>query len=189
MNIIIVGCGSLGSWLSFSICLRSLETKEVATLTLIDLDTLEPKNLPYLFLNRDQENIYIGQPKCKVLQQLLTKYLGSNIKIRNETYEYKDHNLSNYDSINIDCRDSTSESSDFNFKLNIDSQYSMVITSPSNKSGGKRQPYIFGNSKYYSMLFSNLVVEKYIFKFNEYKNQERKEHLYDLKELNSRVKQ
>ena len=67
--ITIIGCGTLGSAVAYSLALRSLDS-DINKLYLIDDDVLEIKNLPYLFMV-DHLHQNIHKPKVMILKSIL----------------------------------------------------------------------------------------------------------------------
>jgi len=180
MDLILVGCGNLGSSIGYAILLKSLEEK-ISSLTLIDDDIIEEKNFPYLFINNQTEyRKFIGSPKVLCLKWIL-KQINKDVHIYDLYDKYENIEFSkNY--IAIDARDTGSENSFFKFKINGDGKYGKVIINPkTDNKNNFRKNYVLGESKYYSSLFSFIVCEYMIFNNENMISSERKEYIFDLK--------
>lgn len=154
-NISIVGCGTLGSSLAYMLALRHKDNN-IDKLTLIDNDILEDKNLPYITMTSKE---YLYLPKVMVLRDILTNISDINIEIYYETYPQID--ISD-DSYMIDCRDTSSECSNFSLKLNIDGYYGFINRGPKDIPVVRSSRYTINNSNYYSILFAGIIT-RYIF--------------------------
>lgn len=178
MNITIVGCGTLGSSLAYALSLKSIEGN-VDSITLVDNDVIEEKNLPYLYVNNKVDyDKFIGSPKVICLQYIIKQI--THIPIYRYYDKYEDVKFNN-DQILIDSRDTGSQDSIFKYKLNIDGSFGRIIVNPEYSSSipKKRNKYIIGDSRYYSHIFSFLVCEKVLF---NYPNFDRKEIIIDLRD-------
>jgi len=159
----IIGCGGLGSALAYMIMIRSLEKDlDIKQLCLIDYDTLEYKNLPYLHSNKTE---YVFMPKVIVLRDILSN-MTNDIDIRSYFGNYPDlKNLDEvdinevYDTYMIDCRDTSSECSACSIKLNLDGPFGVVNLKPDDIEGAKSSRYTINSSRYYSMLFAGMCCQ------------------------------
>jgi len=155
-QIAIVGCGSLGSFLSYHIVLKSLEQK-INKLVLVDRDSLIHKNFPFI-IGKDQLIECIGVPKVMALKHIFEDINPDlNIEIKHGSYPKIWNN--DPDFYNIDCRDTVDEHSSFNLKLNIDGDFGLINFKPEDYISSKTSRYILGDSKYNSMLFSGLCTQ------------------------------
>jgi hypothetical protein len=144
-RIAVVGCGTVGSFVSYQITLFSL-MKNLRELVLVDNDILEKKNLPYLFIT-EPESHYIGNPKIMALQYQLSS-INPLLEINNCYGIYKDNKLSKSYFV-IDCRD-ISDKQHFDLKVCCDGPYCKIIHKGSEiPENGKINSYLFENSKYF----------------------------------------
>lgn len=158
-NFTIIGCGTLGSAIAYSLVLRSLDSK-INRISLIDDDVLKVKNLPYLFLV-DHLHQWIHKPKVFILKDILHD-LNSNLEIESCPIRYpvsdKKFNKSFDDSYIIDCRDTKGVDWKCNMKSNVDGHWGSLILDPHVNLIGNESRYTIKNSRYYSMIMANLCV-------------------------------
>ena len=113
MKVAVIGCGSVGSWVSFLLprYLPSLDT-----LALVDFDIIEDKNLQYSIYTAH----HVGSKKVTVLAGIL-RYFYPHVKIEPYPCRYEDiqDKLKKYDLI-IDCTDSLPPKSCFRCGYNED---------------------------------------------------------------------
>lgn len=151
----IIGCGTLGSAIAYSLVLRSLDS-DINKIYLIDDDVLELKNLPYLFYV-DHLHQKIHKPKVLVLKDIL---YGINPKLAIETI-FKRYPINN-DQINnsytIDCRDTKESDNKCNMKAHVDGHWGSLILNTENNVANDVSRYTIKNSRYYSMIMANICV-------------------------------
>lgn len=156
INFIVVGCGGLGSFFSYQIILKSIEDKTIGEVILIDSDSLEEKNLPYI-LGKKFIKHYIGIPKAIVLADILSS-INQNIQLTPLFGKYPedtDHlQFENY--LSIDCRDSPDESSKFNYKFGLDGHFGSIIINPKDIKQKKQSRYTINYSRFNGLLFSSI---------------------------------
>jgi len=159
--ITIIGCGTLGSAMAYAITLRSLH-ENLEQLILVDNDVIEEKNLPYL---TTYSRNYLRFPKGVVLEEILR---GVNpaleIKSHHTTYpdliSLSDENKDEiFDTCMIDCRDTPQECPEHTMKLNLDGGYGIINVRPRDNGTPKTSRYVFGNTKYYAMLFAGIATQ------------------------------
>jgi len=184
MDIGIVGCGNIGSYLSYFLYQNIIPNK-INTIYLIDNDILEPKNFPYLFINSRNRigKKYISNKKVYALKDILEHYirLDNNIHIVPLGIYYDNTDLSiNNNTMLIDCRDNLNEFSNFKLKLSIDGSFGKIVVNPKDNNINKKEPYRLRKNRFYSQLFCTLIV-------NSWKNllnyKDRAEFILDLKEF------
>ena len=147
----IVGCGSMGSSLAYSLMLKSLDDY-ISELFLIDNGLLEYKNLPYLNCGNSD---YIMKPKSFVLKSIIND-INPQVVLRTKFGDEKtDFNIDYYV---IDCRDTPSRFSRSNMKINIDGYFGLIDLNPQDKLEKLDSRYSIKNSKFYAHILSNLCV-------------------------------
>lgn len=157
-SISIIGCGTLGSILAYKIVLMSLEKNiSINNLYLVDNDSLDIKNLPYLFISETRNNAIFGKPKPEVLKSLLSpinKKLNI-ISIHDSFPLNDDHNI--YRTFMIDCKDDLHCDSRFNIKLNFDGAYASLRTKIDDiELVQTKNKYSFGNSRLHADYLSSI---------------------------------
>jgi hypothetical protein len=179
-SILISGCGNLGSILSYMLVLKSLNDKKIKNIYLFDDDLLHEPNLPYLFLNKYQED-FIRKPKVYALSFII-KNISKNVKIFPYFLKYPENEIDiESNTIKIDCRDTENNSEKFNIKLCQDGKYGRLIFNPKKINQKiKTGNYNFEIDKYQSFIFVSDVC-KLIFK-GEFKNGKYTEYLFDYRE-------
>lgn len=166
-DVCIVGCGGVGSLLSWILSLKFNDYENNHKMTLIDHDILVDSNLPYLFMNREEatNRNFLYSPKVYCLQNQLMK-INNNLNISCQYCKYPDERIiMNKESINIDCRDTDGQSSDFNIKLLHDGNFGRIIINPDNKIANGNGRYTYSSSKYKCLMFLTKAV-KFIFEQN-----------------------
>lgn len=195
MNIVIVGCGSLGSWLSFCICLRNNMGFKIGKITLIDYDIITPSNLPYLFFspnNYKHSNTLIGKSKSLVLSKVLINIFGKYAEIISIEEKYSDfiNKKKENNEYWIDCRDDPSEDKIFNLKCSIDYSFGKIIINPKNNPKYLRTSCSISNNPFFSMCLSTIICNEYIFSLDKIQSDKRIEIIYNLKgKLDERIMQ
>jgi len=160
MNLIIVGCGSIGSKLGI---ISSFDPR-IENLYLIDNELLEYKNIPYILgLSSNEHKKYISCPKINLLKDYILK-INNNIIIK----EYKElvGEIKNKkdNSIYVDCRDRKSCDMNFNLRLRYDGIYGSIIKNPNFISSvTEKGNYELGNFNLYSFRLCKIVYEEFIF--------------------------
>ena len=159
-NITIIGCGTLGSAVAYSLALRSLDS-DINKLYLVDDDVLEIKNLPYLFMV-DHLHQNIHKPKVMILKSILND-INKDLEIvprycEFPTESYTESDKEEFDkSLWIDCRDNTSTDG-CNIKLNVDGFWGSLRIEPAHVEEIKESRYTIKNSRYFSMILANICV-------------------------------
>lgn len=165
-SISIVGCGTLGSSLAYQLCQLSLEKDiNIKSLFLVEYDTLESKNLPFLSIGRGSS--HIGLPKGEALS-LIINDINPKLQIHSicEKYPLPEGHIC-YHSRMIDCRDTVGEDPRFFMKINNDGQFGLINLNPKDKFKTKKTRYQFNNSRYYANIMSMIVCQILI--DNEYR--------------------
>jgi len=154
-RITIIGCGTLGSSLAYKLGLLSLEdNSNLTSITLVDSDYLEEKNIPYLHLGKTSP--LIDLPKSLALRNIIrdvNPYLKVDYVV--DSYPIRSANGTLGGSL-IDCRDTTNEDPNCFMKVNIDGPFGKIILNPGEVKG-KSSDYKIGNSRYYADLLSVTV--------------------------------
>jgi tRNA A37 threonylcarbamoyladenosine dehydratase len=172
-KIMIVGCGNVGSALSYCFCLKYLDIGfNFDELLLIDPDIIqEHNNFGILGMNKE----YINCPKSYILREEL-KNINNDININ---YMINDFNaIKNYSYLNnflkIDCRDSSEYNSFFNIKCCCDGNNGIIVINPKD-SIGRSSNYRFWASKYNAFKLSLHTVDLI---YNEkYKEESEKKYI------------
>lgn len=151
MNLIVVGCGTVGSTLLNLLALKSVEYPlNYKKIVLIDPD-----------FEKSNYDLY---PKVYSLHD---KMVDINPRLKIDTYVSSfsgcyDTIIENYnkkESVFIDCRDSEDSSSLFLYKISSDGPYGKIIKYPKDFIG-MPQNYSVSNSPYYSILTVSKVIEE-----------------------------
>jgi len=156
INFIVVGCGGLGSFFSHQIALKSIEDETIGEIILVDSDSLEEKNLPYI-LGKKFIKHYIGIPKAIVLADVLSSINQNlqSIPLFGKYPEETNHlQFENY--LSIDCRDSPDESSKFNYKFGLDGHFGSMVVNPRDIKQKKQSRYTIAYSRFSASLFSSI---------------------------------
>ena len=182
-KITIIGCGNVGTCLSYTILLSTLENKiNIKTLTILDPDIIEEHNFPYgiTMMNHREYKHYIGYPKGFLIVEELIDInekiqVGTFAEIYSEIYKKKDNEFI------IDCRDSNSQIESSDIKLSCDGNYGKIIVNPKNKKGEPKN-YTFYRSKFSSLFLScfcvNIITK--MLQGEIYQDKEEKTIVYEL---------
>lgn len=158
-KITVVGCGTLGSFFAYKLALSSIQNDiHIERLYLIDNDSLDDGNLPYLTLTKldSKERNLLGKSKAIILASLLHR-ISPNLDIRAlyKTYPLEgNHEI--YETLMIDCRDTSNCDEKFFMKINIDGKYASIKLRPRQIETDESTRYSFGNSRYYADLLSTI---------------------------------
>lgn len=159
-KITLVGCGTIGSALAYNLCLLSLDAGCcVSKIYLIDHDTLDEKNLPYLDLGENTN--LLGVNKTDVLKHLLSK-INPHIELISIPKRFEDMSYYKEKTFMVDCRDSINQDSIFDLKLNIDGHFGNINTNPQTNEEEGDSRYRFSNSKFCANVLATIVC-RYIF--------------------------
>jgi molybdopterin/thiamine biosynthesis adenylyltransferase len=165
-NCTIIGCGSLGSFIAYNLCLYNNKVNRIKTLTLIDKDDIDAKSFPYVTLNDKKK---IGKPKVNVLSKLLLD-VNSDITIKKEYKDINDITLSDRNNLIIDCRDNVHLLRDYyNLKLNIDCNFGSIFIHGKQQltdaydyryihSSTDSSEYVLGKDLFYMNLFACYLI-------------------------------
>jgi hypothetical protein len=161
-ELVIVGCGTLGSVLSHLLVLKNKDIGNIVKkITLIDNDIIESKNIPYLFI--DSSSPLINTPKSVALKYQLD-LLSTDTNIISVYDDFKNVSLSNNRSYIIDCRDEPDEQSIFKLKLCLDGDMGRIILNPKTKNSTiKKSNYTFDRKYFTPYEFASYVCTKFIF--------------------------
>ena len=173
----IVGCGTVGSHLAQKLAFMSREPDcPLSTLNLVDMDTIDAKNFPYLYSSSEKN---IGVPKVLVLSRLISQ-INPELIIQTFNTNYP-RKVSEYGTgFMVDCRDAKKSSNRFDIKLNIDGEWALIGINPQKKPDGETGRYRMGNSRFYADSLA-LVACRLIFN-SAYKNKYADgEYIVDLK--------
>jgi len=156
-KITIAGCGTLGSILCLKLCLLSREEDvNISEINLIDFDEIDIKNFPYLTLSK---NTYRDMNKAEALAHALREVniiLKLNpIKEKLTKAVLEKHDIS--DTYLIDCRDTGSEKSYSNLKINLDGHYGRINFSPQHRKRGGDSRYRIFNSRFCADVLASIV--------------------------------
>lgn len=172
MNIVIVGCGNLGS--NIARCLYTLDNDvrkfDLNRLTLYDSDMLEEKNLPYLTV---EDSNLVGVPKVFILKDLMeSSFENVNICAYDKAYT-NDYGKYHLDSHIIDCRD-TGNKLDAFMKVTTDYNIGCIEFNTEYEEKNINGLYYFGKSSYYTNLFAYIAVDRLVNydKSNDFKRRE-----------------
>jgi molybdopterin/thiamine biosynthesis adenylyltransferase len=165
-NCTIIGCGSLGSFIAYNLCLYNNKVNRIKTLTLIDKDDIDAKSFPYVTLNDKKK---IGKPKVNVLSKLLLD-VNSDITIKKEYKDINDITLSDRNNLIFDCRDNSHLLQDYyNIKLNIDGNFGSIFLHGKQplidaykdrytQSSTDSSEYVLGKDLFYMNLFACYLI-------------------------------
>ena len=151
-KICVLGCGTLGSHISYLTVLRSLDDM-ITELFIIDKDILESKNIPYLSICEINSK-FINKPKVFTLKYLLGD-INKKLCIRTR-YGKEDVCLDEY--YVIDCRDTSESFKTTAIKVNIDGQFGSIDTDTQDKLENKQSRYSIKNSRFYSNFLASICV-------------------------------
>ena len=152
---------------------KDLDEHVVDKIVLIDKDTLEIKNLPYLNIV-SKKSSYINKPKVFALHNFINQF-NKNILVETHVCNYGDfkNGYANIirDYLLIDCRDTNEVLKNTYLKVNLDGPFGMARYNPKEKISDKISRYSYGNSKFNASLFTSLVVQQFFSRtFGEEKN-------------------
>lgn len=161
MKIMIVGCGNVGSKLAYMLALITNDNLlNLEELVLLDNDTLERSNLPYISIGVSNSEDYLGKPKVEVLYDIIHP-ICPNLKIEpiysknfisciNDEDSYSDSYFI------IDCRDTKNKHKNFHMKLNIDGAFGLISTLDNELAESHNSRYVYGKCDLYSMTFASI---------------------------------
>jgi len=172
-NIIIVGCGNIGSKLAYLIKNRKINNP-FKNMFLVDDDILIEKNTP--FLGYLWENIIQLKFNNKYKVEFVKMYLDnikSDMEIINVTskiYSFEDFTFnlgkefSRDSCLMIDCRDTDINQEQFDIKLNQDGEFGRIRIIPDKKTKiVENYDYILKNDNYSSTILVNIFCFEYLF--------------------------
>ena len=154
MNFIIVGCGGLGSTLSYHLMKKVSNIKNII---LVDSDIIENDNIICGKYISDFPLYLRNQPKSLLIEYMMN---NKNVNTRTKNKKFLKNKIKEYrDYIKIDCSDNIEVSNMFNYKLNIDGHYGLIISNPENNTENLDTYYRYGRSLEYTEKFSNIFLE------------------------------
>lgn len=180
-NILIAGCGNLGSQVANLLIYKFIDEikynthvgipQENYNLYLVDPDLLNSHNYPYASMSLDFFNQYVNYPKVFSLNEHFSGMTCNHehISIHPIADKYSKNILDGCaDVLCIDCRDVSEQSPDFKIKAFSDGHFSRIILNPTSKKGTKKN-YIFYASAY-NAISTSVNILKYIdIDFNKFK--------------------
>lgn len=192
MNIKIIGCGNIGSNLTYLLLYRHFNNLlKINNLELIDFDTITDKLENYsIYPDLYNESMFKNYYKTDILKKKMMKLFGYDMEniITNRFTKIEDsYDLKTYikreDELWFDCRDTTEQNSIFNYKIGIDGKNGHLICNPKDIFG-KRVPYQIKSIPYYGLILTSHCIE---YMLNNYKDTEHKEYIVDLSNMVSSI--
>jgi hypothetical protein len=163
-KIAIIGVGSIGSKLAYSLCL----SRNISSIKFFDSDILNENNFPFCGCGIDtaKEKDFLKCPKTLVLKHLILDN-NKNIEIEDYNQDFNaDHAKSLEDFFLIDCRDSFTKICPFHIKLCMDINIGRIIVNPSYTHEKSFSRYVEKPDEFFINLFVNDFIKKMCFDQN-----------------------
>lgn len=163
-KIAIIGVGSIGSKLAYSLCLSN----KIEVAKFFDSDILNENNFPFCGCGIDtaREKDFLKCPKTLVLKHLILDN-NKNIEIEEHNQDFNaNHAKCLEDFFLIDCRDSFTRICDFHVKLCMDMNIGRIIINPYYKSEQLYSRYVEKPEEFFINLFVNDFLKKLCFDQN-----------------------
>lgn len=177
LKLLVIGIGSVGSWICFNSVLKHIHDPFLDQLIIIDHDKLSISNLPYITINSKK---YKDTYKCTVLKNILNN-LGYDNIVQDCRKYYHGIYPNTSELFIIDCRDTRNVFPYTKLKINLDDCYAFVEINPTpiDKYSHTTEYYI-KNNKFYSNVISSIITSEYINEQTFLDNMKRK-IIYNLK--------